>query len=38
MQTDKVIAVIGEFNKRKGYIHKACQTGIDAEAALQERK
>lgn len=36
--TDKVIGVIGEYNKKKGYLHQACKTGIEAEEALQVTK
>ena len=38
LTTGKTLAVIGEWNKRKGYLHAACATGIEAEAGLQEKK
>lgn len=36
--SSKVKAVVGEYNKKRGYLHVSCQTGIAAEEALQEKK
>lgn len=32
----KVKAVVGEWNKKKGYLHQQCLTGIEAEEALNK--
>jgi len=37
MDTGKVLAVVGVYNKRTGYMHQACKTGIEAEEALQTK-
>jgi len=33
----KVKAEVGEWNKKKGYIHLQCKTGIEAEEALNSK-
>jgi hypothetical protein len=38
MGTSKVKAAVGEYNKKRGYLHVSCAIGIKAEEALQEKK
>jgi hypothetical protein len=36
LQTNKAIGIVGEYNKKKGYLHVKCANGIEAEKELNK--